>query len=387
MAKKISRVKAGVQTRLELRRWQTRLAEKAGRKARRVGGQKRHGHAAPRPSRSKRSIGQSAKVWLDLAVPETLDLVGGHDEVCAFVQQIKASLKAGNNVRLLFDQVQRIRLGALTYMLGQMQKLRFEYGEDRLTGSYPKKAPVERLLSATGFYHLLKVKSRDGDSKQSRQSRYIRFRSDQKINASEITQVRDEILGQDLKMPPLIAKTVFRAVSEAMTNVNHHGYDKKSFRSAQVAGILRGRWWMLATLNLTNNMFKLVFYDAGVGIPSTLPRKYPLELIRQALALLPGFQPDDGQMIAAAMALGRTRTELQNRGKGLLDLAKLIDIVGDGRMRIYSRRGTLTYGAGEQSAMNEHGFLEGTLIEWDLPLHKALNVPLESLKNVADPYD
>ena len=134
---------------------------------------------------------------------------------------------------------------------------------------------------------------------------------------------------------------------------------------------------MLATLNRPRNVFKLVFYDSGVGIPSTLPRKYTLELIRQALSLLPGFSPDDGQMIAAAMELGRTRTDLDNRGKGLLDLAKLIDIVGAGRMRIYSRRGAYLYAANGHFESNELGFVEGTLIEWELPLNKAIDAPLE----------
>lgn len=179
-------------------------------------------------------------------------------------------------------------------------------------------------------------------------------------------------------MPPYIARLVFRALSEAMTNVNHHAYHRKVFASPKTALRTRGRWWMMATLDTPKNVFKLVFYDAGVGIPNTLPRKYNLELIRQALQLLPGFRPDDGQMIAAAMELGRTRTALDNRGKGLLDLAKLIDIIGVGKMKIFSKHGAYLYRAAGNAVNNSVGFVEGTLIEWELPLNMATDAPLES---------
>jgi len=184
-------------------------------------------------------------------------------------------------------------------------------------------------------------------------------------------------------MPTIIKKKVFRALSEAMTNVNHHAYKTKS----NVFGKHLGRWWMVATLSNRTRLFTLVFYDAGVGIPKTLPRRYPIELIRGALSLLPMIKPDDGQMIHAAMELGRTRTAESNRGKGLIDLAKLIDTAAAGSMSIYSRNGSYAYTPTLETHKNHQGFIEGTLIEWQLPIDKAIeNLPQEIIDEI-ETYD
>ena len=345
MAKKSSLAREQIERRLALNRWQARLGEKVRRKARRSAANSVRVRPSSQPSRRAAIVGKQRAPWFDVVVPPVLDFDTAYEATCKFVVDIRGTLRMGKNVRLRFDDVQRIRMGALTFLVGQIHKLRLELGDHRLTGSYPLNQRIERLLSESGFYKLLNVKSRAGALPPSKTVRYISFRTDQKINGAEIARVREDLLGSDLKMPPNIARLIFRAISEAMTNVNHHGYHRKVFPSPTAALRMRGRWWMMATLNIPKNVFKLVFYDAGVGIPSTLPRKYNIELIRKALSLLPGFRPDDGQMIEAAMELGRTRTELDNRGKGLLDLAKLIDMVGLGKMRILSRHGAYLYRA------------------------------------------
>lgn len=133
-----------------------------------------------------------------------------------------------------------------------------------------------------------------------------------------------------------------------------------------------GGWWMVASISGKYRTFNLAFYDVGAGIPKTLPRKYTLEKIRSALMLIPGINPDDGQMIQAAMELGRSSTLESNRGKGLLDLARLIESTQSGSMTIHSRLGTYTYQPHSDTYKNSNGFVEGTLIEWQLPLSTAL---------------
>jgi len=320
-----------------------------------------------------------------MSVPERLDLEGAHQVTCDFVREVREAVRRGDRVRLVFDNVRQIRRGALIFLLAQIHKLRIQYGESAITGTYPMAKAVERQLTESGFFDLLKVKARI--TARSPANRYIRFKSDQKINGIDIRHLREELLRQDLKMPPAIARAVFRALSEAMTNVNHHAYSTKAFPSPSDSLRLRGRWWLFANLNVPQNLFVLTFYDTGVGIPKTLPRKYGMELITQLFSLLPGILPDDAQMIEAAMRLGRTRTELDYRGKGLLDLAKLIDLLGAGQMQIHSRHGSYTYTPGAQSRVNRPGFLEGTLIEWRLPIDKALSELPKDLYDQAEDED
>lgn len=361
--------KLAIQRRLELRRWTRRLGSLRKRKARR---QRTHGGGASGATAKPHRLNfeKAPEVFID--VPESIDLWSAHDSTCELVNNVVASVRQGNRVCLDFQRVTRIRPSALTYLLAAIHRLRLEHGDVCVTGTYPDSPKVERQLSESGFYRLLRVKRRSESPAPSKAVRYIEFKSEQEISGETIADLRNELLRDDLRMPRQIARTIFRALSEAMTNVNHHAYYQKSFQRAQALRSLRGRWWLMGSLHVPRNMFSIVFYDAGVGIPKTLPRTQTIEKIRQVLSLLPAFVPDDGQMIEAAMALGRTRTMLDNRGKGLLDLARLIDDVGGGEMRIYSRTGSLVYKANGSQVQNHRNFVEGTLIEWQLPLNQAI---------------
>lgn len=360
--------------RLELERFERKLRQKSKRflknkaKSKGAGSTTRaNGHHASWKKKTK---------WIDYTVPADIDLASNRNESCEFVKTVREKILAGSRLRLVFDDCKNIKLSALVLLLAQIHKLRLEFSADHITGTYPESSRVERLLTQSGFYRLLKVKSRPQQPGQSKLTRFIDFKSGQQPNSAEIPQLRSELLGDDLKMPPMIAKRIFRALSEAMTNVNHHAYKTKSIRVSSVGG----RWWMVASLSAKTRLFTLAFYDAGVGIPKTLPRKYTMEKIRGILSLLPGMTPDDGQMIRAAMELGRTRTESSNRGLGLMDLTKLIDAAGSGAMQIHSRYGSYSYTPTKQVHTNHNGFVEGTLIEWQLPIDKALqSLPQEIL--------
>ena len=352
---------------LELERFNRRLHQKAKklRKNRRASAPKT---LLSRPFPIKRKTWKSKDPWTDIPVPIDLNLAQNREITCEFIQLVRTNVRGGIRLRLVFNDCKSISLSALILLLAQIHKLRLEFGEDHITGTYPDNPRLERLLTDSGFYKLLKVKSRKNDLLNSKLTRFIRFKSDQKPNSAEIPNLRNELLGDDLQMPIIIAKRIFRALSEAMTNVNHHAYTTKSIRLSS----LEGRWWMVANLSARNRLFTLAFYDAGVGIPKTLPRKHTIEKIRGVLSLLPGIHPDDGQMIRAAMELGRTRTAASNRGLGLMDLTKLIDAADSGSMQIHSRNGLYKYVPNKEYQSHQAGFVEGTLIEWQLPIDKAL---------------
>ena len=361
---------------LELQRFERRLRQKSKKllKNQSRSGIRVDGHTS-RPTRRK--SWKSKDPWTDMIVPVNIDLGSNRDATCEFIQSVRESVLSGTRLRLVFDDCNNIKLSALVLLLAQIHKLRLEFGQDHITGTYPASPRIENLLESSGFYKLLGVKSRKNMGPTSKLTRFIRFKSDQKPNSAEIPKLRDELLGSDLQMPGAVARLIFKALSEAMTNVNHHAYKTKSIRVSS----LGGRWWMVANLSARTRLFTLAFYDAGVGIPKTLPRKYHIEKIRGVLSLLPGVQPDDGQMIRAAMELGRTRTEASNRGKGLMDLAKLIDSVGEGALRIHSRSGSFVHTPTKEIHKNHTGFIEGTLIEWQLPIDKALENLSQELKD------
>ena len=347
--------------RLEFARFEARLAQKAKRKERLKSGRVRVPYAGYSPGGFP-AIGKS---WQDFPVPKVLDLIAERDTTCAFFESVRTLVRAGHQLRLVFQDTERISSESLIYLLAQMQKIRLTYGNDRITGTYPALPRIERLLNESGFFKILGVNSRVVPGARKSATRFVKCKSDTVMRSSCIPELRDELLGDDLQMPPKVGKMVFRALSEAMANVQHHAYHGKQLRRKA----LQGRWWLGAQLSRRKNFFELTFYDSGVGIPKTLHRQYQWEHIRGVLALLPGFEPDDAQMIKAAVELGRTRTGQDNRGKGLLDIHQIITKIGSGALTIFSRQGRYRYEPAKESILNDGNFIEGTLIKWELPLN------------------
>lgn len=361
--KKPTRQKSKVQRRLAFNRFRQRLEERKRKQARRATTE-----SAKRPPLKRATVPLGQPAWQDYPVPKVLDLMTYRDETCSFFADVRARVIAGQRLRLVFLETEKISSESLIYLLAQMHKLRLEHGNDRITGTYPKSPKIERLLAESGFLHALGVRARKMVGRPLSATRFVKCKTDVEMRSSCIPELRDELLGDDLEMPKPIGKMVFRALSEAMANVQHHAYEQKHLEHHQ----LKGRWWLGAQLSKKKNFFQLTFYDAGVGIPKTLHRKYTWEHIRGVLSLLPGIEPDDAQMIKAAVELGRSRTGQDNRGKGLLDIHRLITNVGAGALTIFSRGGQYRYEPSGEAISNDGNYVEGTLIKWELPLDKVV---------------
>ena len=366
--------KTAVQARMAHRRALLRLLERGRKRQRRAG--------VARQVKFGANLGASRDVdslrWYDYDVPEILDFFNHREDTYAFFTGLVELVQVyKKRVRITFLRSRHISSEAMIYLLGQIYILQEKYGKYALIGCYPKSRKIEHLLNESGFFALLGVKKRAVAGRKTGATRFLTFKSGNRLMSESIPKIRDELFGDDFQMPPSIKKDIFRALSEAMNNVGEHAYLNKQLKSTD----LRGRWWMGASMSLKNNVFNLIFYDAGVGIPRTLPRKYNMEIIRRALSILPGFDLDDGSMIKAAVEIGRTRTLQDNRGKGLMDLHRLIDKSNAGRLRIISCKGWYEHEPSKNKCGSTIGLMEGTLISWQLPLDVAAVQINNSLQN------
>lgn len=101
-------------------------------------------------------------------------------------------------------------------------------------------------------------------------------------------------------------------------------------------------------------------------IPATLPYSQFKEFIFGFLKNI-GLDGSDGNLIKAAMRIGKTQTGLQNRGLGLDEMKDFIDRSGKGVLRIISGKGDyLYYSSGNEEVRNHKNSLEGTLIAWEI---------------------
>ncbi len=127
------------------------------------------------------------------------------------------------------------------------------------------------------------------------------------------------------------------------------------------------KWWMFGAYDASRKLLTCSFFDRGVGIPATLPLKYPWEKIRRVLSGL-GLPETDASLIAAATVMGRTSTGAGHQGRGLADVMAFVERSDGGRVRILSRRGRYLYDGGRKRPSLLPSPIGGTLIEWEIVL-------------------
>ena len=313
------------------------------------------------------AVGAGSTSWngIDLIVPELMCLDTNYEETVEFVHALRrCALDQRRPVRLIFDNAKTIKASALLLLLAEMHRCRIVRGKHLVTGTYPPNQKLERMLCAMGFFDILNVKNRIAVN-QEYPMNYIKFATAQRLKEHQARQLRNDLLGDKISMGMMPRKKLQTAITEAMLNAIQHAYPKGASKSHPG----RNRWWLTGTYNRKTKNLVITFCDLGVGIPATVTKLYLMEKIRGIFSLLPGIQVSDGQMIMAAMKLGRTSTGREGRGKGLNDLRKFIDHANGGELKIFSKRGSYTYTAGgTETYKNYQQSLGGTLIKWSVPI-------------------
>jgi hypothetical protein len=304
----------------------------------------------------------------DLLIPNVLDMSLSGDETLEFIRDLRRLvLKQKRSIRLVFN-AQVIHPSSLLLLLAEIHRCRLVHGQSKLTGTYPDKgSDLEKQLHSMGFFELLGVKSQLKKAPKRFPVDYVKFISDTRPPKDLSKKFRKAIFGEEIELDLKIRRQMVRAIGEAMINVGQHAYPKNSHREHPS----KGRWWLSGHVNKIDAQLTIMFCDLGVGIPVTLPKRYPMEIILNYLSILPGIRPNDGQMIRAGMEIGRSQTLKINRGKGLNDLRRIIDDAGEGELHIFSGRGCYRYSPGKVDEVeNLKRTVGGTLIKWTIPLSK-----------------
>jgi hypothetical protein len=166
------------------------------------------------------------------------------------------------------------------------------------------------------------------------------------------------------KITETLMKGVWKGVSEALTNSRHHAY--LAPRNDGCCSFTEKRWWMFSQER--DRELTLVVCDLGIGIRRSLPIKWSRSVVGKLLQVIRG-EGDLGS-IRAALVIGQTRTEEENRGKGLPQIWNEVRTSSVGSVGIYSGRAALSYWAvpQEEKGTEYDDDILGTLITWTYPL-------------------
>jgi len=191
-----------------------------------------------------------------------------------------------------------------------------------------------------------------------------------KRNQLGVAQVRDfkeevtSIVGENVAKWPILKC----GLDEAINNVADHAYpDSEKFRDRDK------NWYLTGSYNKKSSELKVVFYDQGVGIPTSLPASKLGERLLNWLSrrhLSHGFR--DEHLLKAAVEMHRTRTGEDDRGRGLPDMLEFIKERKNGYLSIMSGRGLYKFESndGNESVKTQsfENRIYGTLIIWKTKL-------------------
>lgn len=187
--------------------------------------------------------------------------------------------------------------------------------------------------------------------------RFLPLNSGERTVGEDAEKLRvdlETLSGKQLNAP----KAAYSAICEAMTNATQHAYVHKD--TAWPAPYLR-KWWAAGAFDTVDQTIHLFVYDQGVGIPRTLPRSTVWNQLRRRR-----LERNDASLIDAAIDLRRSSVPVAGRGRGLQDIVSMIDEEKQGRLRIVSGSGEVTYTPGQKRMTKRlNGRLLGTLVEWE----------------------
>lgn len=221
----------------------------------------------------------------------------------------------------------------------------------------PRNVKVAQVLKQIGAYDLMRYNKRINTSFSD--VIHWRYASGHQVEG----QKYENILGTyEGRVAETLLGSLFRGITEAMTNCHHHAYIDVRPDGLDCQNIQKN-WWMFSQEK--DGFLTVVFCDLGIGIPNSLPTKKPniWERIMSA-----GKAGSDSSIIEKAVEDSVSRTGKRYRGKGLKQLLEAVKDTNGGALRIFSNRGCYTFHDGKVVLKDFTGSIMGTLIQWKVPI-------------------
>ena len=322
--------------------------------------------------------------------PAVVSLSANPDETLKFLDQTRQSLhdqwvqfprnrsrrhatkSAPLVVRSYWDysSIERIGPDAALVLASQYDRFRRKGGWTPRAVDIDKWNPEVRAeLDGVGFLELVGVAHAGPPYVDVGTRRILKFQANDEAYGQQVFKMLTDLgVNENLHLIDL-----YSCIVEAIVNTRQHAYPADIlFEQPHVPN-----WWLAASLDHAKRRLRVTVVDHGATIPRTLPRweRYPAfargfrKLLRRELHPDPDDDGYDGAALAVAMAVGRTATEKEYRGKGLAFIESVLGLCNTGRLSIYSRRGSYIRTKGSKPFYATRPTpIRGTLVAWDLGL-------------------
>lgn len=172
-----------------------------------------------------------------------------------------------------------------------------------------------------------------------------------------------------------IARSYYCSISEAVTNIYHHAYDKVN------RSWFFDKWWISIAFDKTANELVVIVFDHGKGIPATAWKtkmfssymRFSKEL-DEFLSLRRLTSEIQRKVLFLVFEQSASIARKQGRGHGCADIKSLLGNIKGGKLSVISLQAKYENGnyKGNKSVRGESKSLavplQGTLLEWRIPL-------------------
>lgn len=288
--------------------------------------------------RKRKSRIKLSKTDSHVALPQKLSLFAPsyRDTVLANIEKIKKKQKMGQCCFIDFHKVETLMPDGTIHLLHQLDK----FSTLNIKGRPSKSPIVKAMLSRLGVHQRMGIpkfsfKHHIVDRWYWRIGDAANFGDD----FVEIEQAIHDVLQND--DAEFIVNT---AISEAVSNVVHHGYQKSE----------KYKKWILF-IGISDTRCDIVISDLGQTIPKTAPKTLGEKI--KGLLSINWRELSDADKIKFAATWRKTSTNNSHRGKGFDNIIEVQEVRNDTSIHVLSRKGAWSNRAGLKSYTNPVRYL------------------------------
>lgn len=311
--------------------------------------------------RSKKGRWRGKILVVRISAPELMTLEPDvRNDALTFLATIRdRSRTSGVQLLLDFRPMQKVTPLGCVLLVAELDRALAD-GSTRIQAHPASQPIIHQVLEQVGIYKRLGVKCDVTPTDES----VIHWRSASGVLAEG--QTGGSLLeNYEGRLAEGIRKGLYAGIVEAMTNTVHHAYVGAD--GAQLRRFIGHRWWMLSQEK--DDILTVAMCDLGIGIPRSLPKSgsfAPGAIVQMWTAL--GLDRTDASALKVALEMGKTRTEMKGRGKGLSDIIEAVKLSPEGSVYLGSQRGIFTAHKGKSMARNHSRPIRGTVVHWTVPI-------------------
>jgi anti-anti-sigma regulatory factor len=278
--------------------------------------------------------------------PDNFCMFTNTEECIKFFNRILKYILDGEHLYIDMRNVRNLDASAIIFFLSMFKNLKYKNIEYHIRGNVPQNANNLKYLYQTGFFNFVNSNEKSIEI----DNRTLMIKESSKVENIIAKEICDFIIFHTKKLKVDI-KPHYEMLIELMNNTKHHAYESNDYVH---------NWYLYC--QASNKKVQIIFFDNGLGIPSTI-RKNRFEEFTRWLNTKGLMLGGDIDMLKAALdGAFRTRTREKHRGKGLPMIMSLITNNIITNPRIITNQAFFE----KRIQVDIHNSLQGTLYSWEV---------------------